>query len=153
MAWYNKILAVGAEKIVDSVGDVLDNLFTSDEERAKVALAMQKIKDKTTLSLKEMENQIEINAQEQITDRWKTDNDGNFLTRSIRPITLIYLTIAVTLLAITDGNVRWHDDMGKEPFAFVIKDSWVELFKWAYMAVLSAFFVGKSIERAKAGVA
>lgn len=42
----SSIFGGGASKVVDSVGGVLDNLFTSDEEREEAKRLMAQVKDK-----------------------------------------------------------------------------------------------------------
>ena len=43
MAWYTSLLSSGLDKIVSSVGTVLDNLFTSDDEKEKNKIALTQI--------------------------------------------------------------------------------------------------------------
>ena len=40
-----------------------------------------------------------------VTDRWISDNSGNFLTKSVRPLTLIYMIIVLSVMAFMDGNI------------------------------------------------
>lgn len=46
MGWLGKIFGVGASSVVDSVGGLLDNLFTSDEEREEAKRLMAIVNDK-----------------------------------------------------------------------------------------------------------
>jgi hypothetical protein len=71
------------------------------------------------------------------------DTSGNFLTKSVRPLTLIFLTLVVTILAITDGNIKFDD------YIFTIDKDWVSLYKRSYITTIGAYFGGKSIERIK----
>ena len=143
MSWFSSILSNGVDKVVDSVADGLDNLFTSDDERLKAKNKLEEIRNASKIELLKEANKAEQIAQENVTERWNIDKDGNFLTRSIRPLTLAYLLIAVTFLALTDGNIKIND------YTFAIKNEWVDLFKQAFLVVLGAFFVGKSLERIK----
>ena len=143
MSWFSNLISGGVDKVIDSVGDAADKLFTSDDERNKFKLAIEKVRQEKKLELEKEANRAEQIAQENVTERWKVDNDGNFITRSIRPLTLAYLLLAVTVLAATDGNIKLQD------YEFAIKPEWVDLFKQAFLVVLGAFFVGKSVERVK----
>lgn len=143
MSWFSGIVSSGVDKVVDSVADGLDNLFTSDRERLEAKNKLEEIRSASKIELLKEANKAEQIAQENVTERWNIDKDGNFLTRSIRPLTLAYLLIAVTILALTDGNIKVND------YTFAIKNEWVDLFKQAFLVVLGAFFVGKSIERIK----
>lgn len=130
------------DKIVDSVSDGLDNLFTSDHEKLQAKNKLEEIRSQVKIEMQVEANKAEQIAQENVTKRWNIDKDGNLLTRSIRPLTLAYLLVIVTILALTDGNIN----------GFEIKSEWVDLFKQAFLVVLGAFFIGKSIERVKGKV-
>jgi len=54
MAWYSSLLSTGLGGIIDSVGNVLDNLFTSDDEKQKNKIAMTQI----TLAAAQAEKQL-----------------------------------------------------------------------------------------------
>ena len=77
-----KLLSGNAGQLVESVGGVLDNLITSDEERKEA---------KT--KLKQLILDHETKAQEQVTARWEADmKSDNWLSKNIRPVVLIFLT-------------------------------------------------------------
>ena len=146
MSWFSNIISGGVDKVVDSVASGLDSLFTSDEERLKAKNKLEEIRNASKIELLKEANKAEQIAQSNVTERWNIDKDGNFLTRSIRPLTLAYLLLVITILAITDGNINIGE------YQFNIKDEWVDLFKQAFLVVIAAFFVGKSIERYKGKV-
>ena len=146
MSWFSSIISGGVDKVIDSVGKVINETFTSDEERLEAKNKLETIRYSAKLELQKEANKAEQIAQENVTERWNIDKDGNFLTKSIRPITLMYLMLVVTILALTDGNIHVKD------YQFAIKNEWVDLFKQAFLVVLGAFFVGKSVERIKSKV-
>lgn len=45
MSWLSRLFTGGASTLVDSVGGVLDNLFTSDEERAEAERLLAQVQD------------------------------------------------------------------------------------------------------------
>lgn len=45
MAWYTNLLSVGIDKVITAAGGVLDELFTSEDERQKNKQAMKRIRD------------------------------------------------------------------------------------------------------------
>lgn len=139
MGWFSDIFSSSVSGVVDSVGNAIDSLVTSDEERMNLKNELVKIKATAALQSKELENKYE----EEISKRWVSDNSGNFLTKSIRPLVLAYLTVAITLLAITDGNIVFND------YTFNIGPEWVDLIKVSYVTAIAAFFGGKSVERVK----
>ena len=72
MGILNKLLSGGASKLVDSVGSVLDNVITTDEEKLE---AKRK--------LKELILSHEAQMERNITDRWKADmNSDSWLSSS-----------------------------------------------------------------------
>ena len=115
--------------IVKDIGNVLDNLHTSGEEKAE---AERKIK--------EILVQAEQAAQQQVSARWEADmKHGSWLSKNIRPITLIFLTICFVILSVFDGN------MGE----FTIGAAYVPVYQTLLMTVYAAYFAGRSIEKVK----
>lgn len=143
MGWFSNIVSGGVDKVIDSVGKAADNLFTSDDERNAFKLKLETLREEKKLELLKEANKAEQIAQENVTERWNIDSEGNFITKSIRPLTLAYLLITVTILALSDGNIKVDD------YEFVIKSEWVDLFKQAFLVVIGAYFIGKSVERVK----
>ena len=88
MSIINKIFSGGANKLVESVGGVLDNLTTTKEEKM---LAKQK--------LKELILNHEAEMQQNVTDRWKADmNSDSWLSKNVRPLVLIFLVVSTVLM-------------------------------------------------------
>ena len=86
---------LGGDTIKD-VGNIIDNLHTSDEEKAE---ARQKIEQLLV--------DAEQKAQVQVSARWEADlKHGSWLSKNIRPLTLIFLTIVFTILSVFDGNLQ-----------------------------------------------
>jgi hypothetical protein len=115
--------------IVKDIGGVLDNLHTSGEEKAE---AERKIK--------EILVQAEQAAQQQVSARWEADmKHGSMLSKNIRPLTLIFLTVCFVILSVFDGN------MGE----FTIGAAYVPVYQTLLMTVYAAYFAGRSIEKVK----
>ncbi len=115
--------------IVKDIGNVLDDLHTSGEEKAE---AERKIKSILV--------QAEQAAQQQVSARWEADmKHGSWLSKNIRPITLIFLTICFVILSVFDGN------MGE----FTIGTAYVPVYQTLLMTVYAAYFAGRSIEKVK----
>ena len=128
MGILNKIFSSGAKGLVDSVGSIIDEVHTSDEEKQQMKLKIQ-----------EMITSHEAKIQEQVTRRWEADMKGNWLTKSIRPLSLAFLLLALTIFTLVD-------------FGFVdlsIKDSWIELWKMLAITAFGAYFGGRSYEKIK----
>ena len=121
--------------LVDSVGNAIDKLVTSDEERLSLKNELTKIKEKSSIRAKELENDY----QKQITSRWKSDNKSSILARNVRPLTLIFLMIVLTSMAFTSGNIG----------GFKIADNFVDLFQVLSITAFGAYFGSRGLEKIK----
>ena len=123
---------LGGDTLKD-VGGIIDNLHTSGEEKAAA-------KERITEILAKAEQA----AQAQVSARWEADmKHGSWLSKNIRPITLIFLTVIFTILSIFDGNVQ----LGEK--AFTIGAAYVPVYQTLLMTVYAAYFAGRSIEKVK----
>ena len=111
------------------VGDIIDNVHMSGEEKAE---AKQKIESILIAA--------EQAAQEQVSARWEADmKHGSILSKNIRPITLIFLTVCFVILSVFDGNLG----------DFSIGAAYVPVYQTLLMTVYAAYFAGRSIEKVK----
>tara|TARA_R110000772_G_scaffold148307_1_gene258872 strand:- start:5266 stop:5730 length:465 start_codon:yes stop_codon:yes gene_type:complete len=93
-------------------------------------------KDKDiALALLEMDKQEAI----EITKRWESDNlTDSFLSKNVRPMSLIFLTFIITLLMFTDSIENWNFD---------VKEDYIDLMKALLITVYFAYFGGRSYEK------
>jgi hypothetical protein len=104
--------------VIKEVGDVIDKLTTITEILEKA--------DKE--------------AQEQVTARWQADmSSDSWLSKNIRPMVLIYLTVIFSSCAFFDGNIG----------DFFIAEPYIPIFQTLLVTVYGAYFVGRSWEKAK----
>ena len=116
-------------KVLPEAGKIIDNLHTSDDERAA---AKQK--------LEELLVSAEQSAQKEVSARWEADmKSGNFLSMNIRPLTLIFLTIVFTIMSFTDGNIG----------AFTIGEAYKPIYQTLLITCYAAYFSGRTIEKVK----
>ena len=124
-----KLFSGGAADLVKGVGGVIDNLHTSDEERLEAEA-----------KIKELISHHEVEMEKQITERWSMDmNSDSWLSKDIRPMTLIFLVVSTVLLVFIDAGV----------IAFEVKASWVDLLQLVLITVIGAYFGGRSLEKVK----
>ena len=129
MSILNKIFSTGATELIKGVGGVLDNLTTTEEEKLT---AEEKIKD--------MILGYEGEMQKQVSERWKSDmNSDSWLSKNVRPMTLIFLIICTMLLIFIDAGF----------LSFDVKDSYVDLLQLVLITVIGAYFGGRSLEKVK----
>ena len=129
MSIINKIFSGGANKLVESVGGVLDNLTTTKEEKM---LAKQK--------LKELILNHEAEMQQNVTDRWKADmNSDSWLSKNVRPLVLIFLVVSTVLMIFIDAGA----------IQFNVEEKWTDLLQLVLITVIGAYFGGRSLEKRK----
>lgn len=126
MQIFKKLL--GTDKVIDSVGGIIDDLVTTKEE---------KINAKT--KLKEIMNSYKIEVEKNITARWEADANGNMLTRSVRPLVLIFCIVCTMLLVFIDSG----------SIAFEVADKWTDLLTMVLITIVGSYFGGRSIEKLK----
>ena len=119
---------LGTEKIVDSVGEIIDGVVTNKEEKLNAKA-----------KIKEIMNSYKIEVEKNITARWEADANGNVLTRSVRPLVLIFLIVCTMLLVFIDsGSIN-----------FQVEDKWTDLLQLTLITVIGAYFGGSSVEKFK----
>lgn len=80
--------------------------------------------------------QAEADASKEVTSRWVADMaSDNKLSKNVRPGTLIYLTIAITVFAILS---IWD---------LAVDEAYVTLIGQLLMMVYAAYFVGRTVEK------
>jgi hypothetical protein len=127
MGVLNKLFSGGASKLVESVGGVIDNLVTTDEEKLE---AKRK--------LKEMILSHEAQMEKNITDRWTADmNSDSWLSKNVRPMVLIFLIVCTMLLIFIDAGA----------LTFTVEEKWTDLLQLVLITVIGAYFGGRSVEK------
>tara|TARA_B110000238_G_scaffold200618_1_gene251441 strand:- start:6553 stop:6951 length:399 start_codon:yes stop_codon:yes gene_type:complete len=129
MGILSKIFSSGATELVKGVGDVLDNLTTSKEEK----LAAE-------LKVKELLTKYEVSLEQEVTKRWEADaNSDSFMSKNIRPWGLA-LTLGLTItLVFIDAAV----------IDFVVDDSWKSLLLTLLVTMVGAYYGGRTYEKSK----
>ena len=127
MGIIDKLISGGASKLVDSVGSVLDNVITTDEEKLE---AKRK--------LKELILSHETQMQQNVTDRWKADmNSDSWLSKNVRPLVLIFLVVSTVLMIFIDAGT----------IQFTVEEKWTDLLQLVLITVIGAYFGGRSLEK------
>lgn len=131
-----KFLKEKAPAVLSSIGDILPdqgtfglvkNIITSDtniepEDKEKALKLLE-------LDVMEMQN---------VSTRWTSDmKSDSWLSKNTRPLALIYLTFAATMLMSVDS---FHTK-------FDVDESWVELLKTLLITVYVAYFGSRGAEK------
>ena len=115
--------------VVDKLAGVADRFIRTKEEKAEFEKEMTKIMI-----------QAEAEMQKNVTDRWKADLEhGNWLTRSVRPLVLIFLIVSTVLMVFIDsGSINFN-----------VEEKWTDLLQLVLITVIGAYFGGRSFEKFK----
>ena len=119
---------LGTEKVIDGVGEILDNVITNKEEKLNAKA-----------KIKEIMNSYKIEVEKNITARWEADANGNMLTRSVRPLVLIFCIVCTMVLVFIDSG----------SIAFEVADKWTDLLTMVLITLVGAYFGGRSVEKFK----
>jgi|TARA_R110000796_G_scaffold8583_1_gene28018 hypothetical protein len=115
--------------VVKEIGNAIDKLTTTEEEKLIIKKQVQEILEKA-----------DTEAQIQVSDRWKSDmQSDSWLSKNIRPMVLIYLTVIFTALSFFDGNIG----------GFIVDDQYIPIFQSLLITVYGAYFVGRTWEKFK----
>jgi hypothetical protein len=129
MSILSKIFSSGATELVKGVGDVIDNLHTSKEEK----LAAE-------LKIKELISNYEIEMEKNITARWEVDmKSDSWLSKNVRPMVLIFLVVCTVLMIFIDAGT----------INFLVEEKWTDLLQIVLITVIGAYFGGRSFEKIK----
>lgn len=132
MSFITDIFSNSVGAVVDSVGSAIDKLVTSDAE--KLALKNELIRIQTDAKLKEQE--IDMQYAMEATKRQSNDmQSDSWLSKNIRPMTLIFILVMYSLLSISSG------------FEFEVTESYVSLLGEWGMLIMSFYFSGRTIEK------
>ena len=129
MSFISKLFTSNTKDLVGEVGNVVDNLTTTEEEKLE---AKRKIKEITL--------NFEAELQKEVSKRWEQDmNSDSWLSKNIRPLTLIFLVFCTIILIFIDS--------GK--IDFKVQDHWIDLLQIILITIIGAYFGGRSYEKIK----
>lgn len=124
-----KIFGDAGVSIVDKIAGVADRFIRTKDEKAKFQKEMEQIWI-----------QAESDMQKNVTERWKYDMiNGNVLSKSVRPIVLLFLIFSIIVLVFVDSA----------SIKFEVSSEWLELLKLLLTVTVSAYFGGRSYEKVK----
>ena len=124
-----KIFGGAAGGVADKISNIIDKHTFSKEEKAKLEKEMT-----------EVFIQAEKDMQKNVTERWKVDLEhGNWLTRSVRPLVLVFLIFTTVLMVFIDsGSINFN-----------VEQKWTDLLQLVLITVIGAYFGGRSIEKVR----
>ncbi len=140
MNWFANLFSSGAAKVVDSLGTAIDKLVTSDEERKKLKVALEKEMN----GFKEAQLAAMADYDKEITQRHANDmKSDSWLSKNVRPLTLAFLTIATVILAYLTIFL-----LDEKSVAMV--EPWLDLLKVLLVTIYAFYFGSRGFEKVQA---
>lgn len=116
--------------VIKEVGDVIDKLTTTKEEKLLIKKQIQEIMEKAN-----------NDAEEQITRRWESDmKSDSWLSKNTRPLALIFLSFMAIAFIWVDSH---HE------ISFTVEQEWIGLLKQLLTTVYIAYFGSRGVEKFK----
>ena len=122
-----KIFGNAGGSIIEKLSSVADKFITTGDEKR----SFQKDMEQIFLD-------AEAAMQKNVTERWKADLEhGNWLTRSVRPLVLIFLIISTVIMVFVDSG----------SITFNVEQKWTDLLQLVLMTTIGAYYGGRSVEK------
>lgn len=129
---FKKILGVGAALAAGNIEEAKSIILKDSQlspEDTERALELLK------LDLEELSNE-----RENITKRWQSDMSADsWLSKNVRPLTLIFLTFATILLIYLDTFMK----------EVLVEESWITLLQTLLLGVYVSYFGSRGLEKIK----
>ena len=117
-------------------GKLIDKLIPDPEAKAKAQLELATLAQNGELAKLANDSKLFEVEQNNLTERLKADmGSDSWLSKNIRPMTLVYILTAFVLMAVLDG------------YGFHIAESYVTLLGQWGMLIMSFYFGGRTLEK------
>jgi hypothetical protein len=127
---------IGLDALLNVGGKLIDKLIPDPEAKAKAQLELQKMAQDGELARMANETELYKTEQNNLTERVKADmSSDSWLSKNIRPMTLIFLLLAYSGFAIASI------------FEYETRGAYVELLGQWGMLVMSFYFGGRTMEK------
>ncbi len=132
-------LLFGAASIINpTLGNVLQGLTSPKEALAAITKSDVSAEDK--IKLQQIVYDQQNKEIESITSRWQADSiSDSWLSKNVRPLVLVWCICIFSLAGILDSV---------ESIPFQINSLWNDTFEKVMMAVVLAYFGGRTTEKA-----
>jgi hypothetical protein len=108
---------------------IVDEVITSKEEKLQLKNQLHKI-------VQEQESLIE----KQVSKRWVSDmSSDNWLSKNIRPMSLIFITVVFTIISFADGNIG----------QFTLNQEYRPIYQSLLLLIYGAYYGSRGLEKIK----
>ena len=115
--------------LIKNVDSLVDNLTTTKEEKKQLSISLKKVL---------LDAQAKMEAE--ISQRLANDmNSDSWLSKNVRPMTLIFVIVCTMLLIFIDAGV----------LDFSVKNEFISLLSTCLVAIISFYFGSRGFEKIK----
>ena len=126
----------GLDAILSIGGKLIDKLIPDPEAKAKAQLDLAVLAQNGELAAMANETKLVEIEQTNTSDRWKADMaSDSWLSKNVRPGTLVYILTAYLLFALLDGA------------GYKISETYITLLGQWGLIVMTAYFGGRTVEK------
>ena len=123
--------------------EILARIFPDPAERAKAEVALKEAEARGDLQ----QLDAALAQEQERTKRHDADmKSDNWLSKNIRPGSLVYLLVVLTVLSITDGNIQWTFEDGAV-WKFTINSEYIQLYKALLVMAFGFYFTSRGVEK------
>lgn len=140
----NAVLAKGKEVIEEKIGVKIPSDPAALQDPAVVQrlqqaqFAHEEFLINAALEEKRLDAQADATQEGERTKRWLGDmQSDSWLSKNIRPITLLHWTWIITILIVLDSALS----------SFDVPEIWVKMIEISYLTILGAYFVIRGAEK------
>ena len=132
-------LLFGAASVINpTLGNVLRGVTSPHEAIAEITKSDAPAEDK--VKLQQLIYDQQSKELEAITSRWEADSmSDSWMSKNVRPLVLVWCIIIFSMAGILDSV---------ETIPFHINETWNDTFEKVMMAVVLAYFGGRTTEKA-----
>ena len=115
--------------LIKNVDSLVDNLTTTEEEKQQLAISLKKVL---------LDAQAKMESE--LSQRHANDmNSDSWLSKNVRPMTLIFVIVCTMLLIFIDAGV----------LDFSVKNEFISLLSTCLVAIISFYFGSRGFEKIK----
>ena len=115
--------------LIKNVDSLVDNLTTTEEEKKQLAISLKKVL---------LDAQAKMESE--LSQRHANDmNSGSWLSKNVRPMTLIFVIVCTMLLIFIDAGI----------LDFSVKNEFISLLSTTLVAIISFYFGSRGFEKIK----
>jgi len=131
-----KFLKGAGSLITDKIGGALPDRGVLGIVKGLIIKDEELSAENKEIALRMLE--MDLSEMEEITKRWESDmTSDSWLSKNVRPLVLIFLTVVMSVFIIIDSSGDGFD----------VKEDWISLLSSLLLLVYGAYFGGRSLEK------